>query len=567
MPEIVPMTSQTTYVMGHRNPDTDAICSAVGYAHFLQRTGREDVEAACCGPLNPRTAWVLRYAGVKEPRLLPDLRPRAIDICQRKVVVAHPGETFLDVYQKMVANHYRAIPVVDENGVVVGMPTILEILELLLPAGEVRTEARFVKASLRNIANCLEGALFATGPSLENEEDLVLLVGASSIDTIQARMRKFPPHSLIVLVGDRPRTQRLVVSAGVRCLVLTGGFEPSQELLEAADEHGVCIICTKQDTASAAQLIRCSRQVTGILNSEFKSFDENALASQILRDVRDDHQVLFPVVEKQSGKLLGVISKSDLVEPRRPRLILVDHNEFSQAVPGADEAVIESVIDHHRLSGDLVSREPIRFINEPVGSTSTIVTLFYMRQQMEPEPSIAICLAAGIISDTLHLTSPTTTETDRTMLAWLSRCAGLELEQFSNDFFATGSLLKAYPPREAIESDRKEFVESGWRISISQIEELGLEEFWRQRTELGETLETLRHAQKLDFACLMVTDIARNDSILLTTNCPPIEKAIEYPRIDAHLFRLDGVVSRKKQLFPYLSNVLAKTDAEEVLPA
>ena len=202
-----------------------------------------------------------------------------------------------------------------------------------------------------------------------------------------------------------------------------------------------------------------------------------------------------------------------------------------------------------------------------MGSTSTIVALFFKRGRLEPEPSIAICLAAGIISDTLHLTSPTTTEFDRDILQWLGDCAGVDLEEFSQAFFATGSVLKMYSPRDAIESDCKEFAESGWRISISQIEELGLEEFWNQRLELGETLERLREEQGLDFSCLMVTDIVRNHSLLLTTACAQLEEGIEYPRVEPHLFRLDGVVSRKKQLFPYLSSVLAKTDASKALPA
>ncbi len=547
-------------MIGHRNPDTDAICSAIGYADFLRQTGSPNVEAACCGALNPRTAWVLRYAGLDEPCFLGDLRPRARDLCRKDVVAAQKGDTFLEVYQSMTENNYRAIPVVDAHGRVVGMPTLLEILELLLPVGEMREGARMIKASLRNMANSLNGALFATGPSLETEEDLFLLVGASSLDTIRDRMRKFPPHSLVVIAGDRPSVHDLAVASGVRCLIISGGFDPSTSLLERAEEQGVCLICCQQDTASTAQLTRCSRQVAGILSSDFHSFSENALVSQIVKDVRDSNQVLYPVVQEGSGHLVGVFSKSDLVDPLRTRLILVDHNEFSQAVPGADEATILSVVDHHRLSGDLVSRDPIRFINEPVGSTCTIVGTFYRQNELTPSPAIAICLCAGIISDTLHLTSPTKTMVDEEILHWLAEVAELDLEAFSEDFFATGSLLKNYPPKKAIGSDRKEFTENGWKLSISQIEELGLEEFWKHRESLEAVLEEVRQENALDFACLMVTDIRRNNSVLLTTPTEEVESAIGYPKVQPHLYRLDGVVSRKKQLFPYVSRILSRLE-------
>ncbi len=551
------------YVIGHRNPDTDAICSAIGYADYLRQTGVSNAIPACCGAVNPRTAWVLRQAGLDEPRLLGDLRPRAASLCQQKdLVVAHPEETFLEVYQKMRTHGYRSIPVVDHEGRIMGMPTLLDILELLLPVGEMRAGARTVKTSVQNIVDILEGRYANRGTTLHEERDHSLLVGASSVETVGHRMRQFSPDRLIVITGDRPPVQELAVAARAHCLIITGGFEPDLELLGKAREAGVSIICCAQDTASTTQLIRCSRQVAGILDADFLAFTEDTLVSEIVKSVRESSQVLFPVVGKTSGKLIGALSKSDLIDPKRPKLILVDHNEFSQAVPGADESTILSVVDHHRLSGDLVSRDPIRFINEPVGSTSTIVGTFYRQQQLEPPPAVATCLCAGIISDTLHLTSPTKTVVDEEILHWLAEIAQLDLRSFSNEFFATGSLLKNYPSRDAIESDRKEFTEGPWRLSISQIEELGLDEFWKREDELLAMLEDVRKRHGLHFSCLMVTDINKNNSVMLTTASRPIDDVIEYPRIGRQLYKLDGVVSRKKQLFPYLSRILSKVSPE-----
>ncbi len=556
-------TSDPIYVIGHRNPDTDAICSAIGYADFLRQTGTPEAVAACCGDVNPRTAWVLQFAGLNAPRLLGDLRPRAAALCRNQdVVVARQDETFLEVYRKMRTHGFRAIPVVDDTGRILGMPTLQEILGLLLPFGEMQSGARTVKASLSNVAQTLNGRFLSRGPALTAEQDLFLLVGASSESTVAVRLKTFPLDHLVVITGDRPAIHELAINAGVRCLIVTGGFQPDQALIERAEQSGVCILICDLDTASTAQLIRCSRQVAGIIDHEFTAFTGDTLVSEIVKTVRHSPQVLFPVVNRGDGQLVGVFSKSDLLDPKRPRLILVDHNEFSHAVPGADESLILSVVDHHRLSGDLVSRDPIRFINEPVGSTSTIVGTFYRQAKLAPPREVAICLCAGIISDTLHLTSPTKTQVDAEILAWLAELAQLDLHAFSREFFTTGSLLKNYSAREAVESDRKEFTEGEWRLSISQIEELGLDQFWKCHDELAAVLEDIRQAYDLHFACLMVTDIRVNHSVLLTTASSVIEAAIEYPRIGPRLYQLDGVVSRKKQLFPYLSRLLTRVSPE-----
>src|SRR5690606_9265184 len=181
---------------------------------------------------------------------------------------------------------------------------------------------------------------------------------------------------------------------------------------------------------------------------------------------------------------IGVISKSDLVDPPRIRLALVDHNEYAQAVTGVEEAEIIEVIDHHRLAGDLVSREPIRYLNEPVGSTSTLVARKFLHRDLTPEPGVALCLCAGIVSDTLCLTSPTTTQLDRDILEWLGKIAGIEPKRFTEEFFAVGSLLATGTPDEILNADRKEFTEDGFKVSISQVEERGLHGFDNRRAEL-----------------------------------------------------------------------------------
>src|SRR5690606_22345496 len=224
----------------------------------------------------------------------------------------------------------------------------------------------------------------------------------------------------------------------------------------------------------------------------------------------------------------------------------------------ADEAEIVEVLDHHRLSGNLVTKEPIQFINKTVGSTCTIVGGAFRSHGIKPSREIAVCICAGIISDTLNLTSPTTTDEDRSVLEWASEIAGVDVDRFKEDFFAAGSVLRGGDVAEAIASDRKEFDEGGYRLSISQVEEIGFNNFWPNRKALQEELRQLIREYQLDLACLMVTDITLNDSLLLIEAPEEIRLKIGYPRKDSHLFVLKGVVSRKKQLFPFLSSLLSE---------
>ncbi|MDB6072277.1 MAG: Inorganic diphosphatase [Verrucomicrobiales bacterium] len=545
------------YVIGHKNPDTDAICSALGCAELLRLTRYPDAVAACCGGLNPRTRWVLERAGLEAPHLIMDLRPTAETICRADVIKAHEHETFLDVYQRMERAEVRTIPIVDAEGHVTGIASIQDLLKLLLHNIEDKAEARRVRTTIANMARTLEGHI-ACGKDLDTELDFILTVSASSEETVEDRLHEYPREQLVVVVGDRPEVHRMALEVKVRAIVLTGGAQMAPDLLERARKEGCAVLSCHHDTASTTQLIRCSRRIADAVDRNFKSFGAKTHIANLRTEIQHVPQALFPVVREDTGELVGVFSKSDLLEPPRQRLVLVDHNELSQAVPGAADANILEVLDHHRLSGNLVSREPIRFINEPVGSTCTIVARLYQLSNLRPSPAIAICLCAGLISDTLNLTSPTTTATDREVLSWLAGQAGIVVEDFSRSFFAAGSLLRSSPAETILNTDRKEFVENGWSISISQIEELSLEHFPSRADDLRAALVALAHDRKQDFACLIVTDIRSHNSLLLVTGSQSVIDEIDFPHMAPDLFEMDGVVSRKKQFFPFISRVLAR---------
>ncbi len=550
------------HVIGHRNPDTDAICSAIGYAAFLRESRGDPAVPARCGDLSVRAEWVLNQAGVPAPKLLMDVRPTAASVCRRNVITARRGDTFLSVYRQIIEHGIRSIPVVDAAGCVVGMPTLLELAQLFMPAAVGDADAnRHLRTSEANMLAALDGTFPNGRGAGAKVEDLILMIAGSSFETAQARLRRFPHSTVVFLVGDRPDVQQMAIRNRARCLVITGGFQVDDEIVALARNHDVPVIHTRHDSASAAQLARFSRPISDALHDDFLRFAAKTPLKEIVAAVHDSHQPLFPVVDDDTGALLGVFSKSDLVDAPRARLVLVDHNEFAQAVTGADEADIIEVIDHHRLSGNLRTKEPVRFINEPVGSTSTIVAMMYRLRSMQPDKPTALCLCAGMISDTLNLTSPTTTDTDREILPWLAGIAKIDVQEFTAGFFAAGSMLKDKPPSQALESDRKEFDEAGWRFSLSQIEELGLAEFWNQEAALHIALEKIVAERRLHFAGLLVTDITRHDSVFMVAGDERVTGSIEYPELKRRVFELKGVVSRKKQLLPYVCRLVGKMTA------
>lgn len=544
------------YVIGHKNPDTDAICSAIGYAELLRAVGEEpQAQAARCGEISQRTKWVLERAGLEAPALITDVRTNAGMICHREVIKVAVSDTFLTAYRRMLDAEIRAVPVEDEHGQLCGILRYFDLLKLLLPADTEGMSVRTVHVSLDKLADTLQAqSLGAVLPAPECEEDLILLVGASSQATVAKRL-KLAVHDghvgqFLVICGDRPIIQRHAIDFGVRALLVTGENPVAREILAYAARKGVVVLCCRQDTASASTLIRCSRTVRHVMETRFETICPTEPISRLRKRLASSDQDLFPVVDRSNGAMIGVISKSDFVDPPRMRLALVDHNEYAQAVNGVEEAEVTEVIDHHRLAGDLVSREPIRYLNEPVGSTCTLVARKFFYRSVTPTPGAALCLCAGIVSDTLCLTSPTTTSLDREMLTWLGEIAGVDPGKFTEEFFAIGSLIVNGTPEEILNADRKEFTEQGCVVSISQVEERDLHGFAARRDELEAALTDLHASRHYELTILAVTDVALHHSMILAIGQEPALAKLPFERVDPTLFHAPGVVSRKRQIFP-----------------
>ncbi len=542
-------------VFGHRNPDTDAICSAIAYAEYLRHAGRPDAVAACCGPPNQRTEFVLKRAGLPPPRIVMDVRPQLEDICRRDPPTASLGDSFHDAYQRMKEGDLRAIPVIDSHRRVVGVLSVLNLMDLFFRDAADAARARTVETSLATMCDVVGGS-FQHVLEPGQRDELLVMVGAMSAEGFTERMEAYPARRLVVVCGDRPTIQLPAIEHGVRALVITGGFRLSKGLVELAKAREVSVILSPFDTVNTTLRLKSSQFIDPVVDTDVLTLSAKATAAEVRGTVERSNQPIFPVVG-DDGTLAGLAFKSDVLNPPRPQLVLVDHNELAQAVAGADEAEIVEVLDHHRLGGGLKSTQPIRFVNEPVGSTCTLVARQFRGAGIEPEPAVALCMASGIISDTLYLKSPTTTDIDRDILAWLEPRCGVDLAAYAREFFEVGSALRSKKPDEVIREDCKEFTEQGVRFSISQIEETGFDLFWERKEDLREALEEFARRQGLDFSALLVTDVVSNGSVLLLSRESEAWEEINYPRLDRGLYELKNVVSRKKQLLPLAAQVLA----------
>ena len=541
-------------VIGHRNPDTDAICSAIGYAEFKRRTGLPGAVAARCGDTNERIDFVLETFGVPAPRFVPDVAPKVRDVMEHQVVSVPCTATVAEALSVMDAKNIRVLPVL-EHGVCRGLVSVFKMTKFFFPTPSRLFDSRRVLASLNNLASTLD-ANVVFSQKADVEEDLVLMIGAMNLESFAERLQKYERAKLIVVVGNRVDIQDLAIRENVRCVIVTGGLPVSQAMIDYAKKQGVSLISSPHDTATTAMLCRAAISVKHMIHEEFVSLREDEPLTTAERTAAGSTFQAFPVVDA-NGQTVGVLSKSDFLKKVNRRLILVDHNELSQAVQGADQVEILEILDHHRI-GAMTTRQPILFLNEPVGSTSTIVADQFFRYGAELPKKIAGLLLAGLVSDTLNLTSPTTTDRDVQVLGRLEKISGVNAREFTEKLFASGSVLTSKPAAQAITTDCKEYNELNHTFSVAQIEEIGFDQFWKRKDDVLKALEDYRRYHYYFFSALLVTDVVEQSSLLLMAGAKALQNQIDYPDVEPGIYELAGVVSRKKQLLPYLTHCLEK---------
>ena len=559
----------TTYVVGHKNPDADAICSAIAYAAFKQARGERGYIAARCGNSNARIDTILARFRTPLPYYLSDVSPRVRDLMASDVVSVSEHATCAEALELLDRHHVRVLPVTaSRKGIpgVVGVVSLAALGGVFIPRVSEPRAMRQVHTSLANITRALHGrALHLVGE--KKIEQLYVRLGTMDISSFwSVSIREnIPANQAIVIVGDRHDIQRRSIELGIRALVISSNLEPDDDTVEFAKARGVSVIISPYDSATTSWVVRTASSIERVIERNVPTVGPDVRIADVRKKFFAGLTHALPVVG-DDGALLGIITKTDILKPVSTRLVLVDHNEITQAVPGADEVPIAEIIDHHRL-GALNTSQPILFINEPVGSTCTIVADLFRREGLQPSPDIAGIMMSGLISDTLHLNGPTTTSKDAIILAWLAEIAGVNSKQLADEIFNSGSVILANPPAKIVRSDYKIYEEEGLRFAVSQVEELGFGNFWSQAQPIALALGELRDEEHLAFAALLITDINTQNSLLLVKGDASLIQRISYAHVEQdEIFDLPGIVSRKKQLIPYLSSLIKEMAADGVLP-
>jgi manganese-dependent inorganic pyrophosphatase len=510
--------------------------------------------AARCGDTNERIDFILQTFCVPSPRFVADVSPRVSDVMETNVLSVGPDATVTEALALMDNANVRVLPILDRERRCKALVSVFKTSKFFFPAAGRPFDSRRVIGSLRGLVRALRGRMICAFEP-DREDDLILMIGAMRSASFAERLQSYPPEKLLVLVGDRTDIQELAVNARVRALVVTGGLPVPEEVMETARRNEVSLIVSPADTATTAMLCRSAIPVRHVQDEHFLTFHRDEPISRI-RDVAAGSAFgAFPVVDDE-GRVCGILTKSDFLKPVDRRLILVDHNELSQAVAGADQVEILEIIDHHRI-GSLRTQQPILFRNEPVGSTSTIVADCFFRYGVELPASIAGVLLSGLVADTLNLTSPTTTARDAEVLARLEKLAKVNAREFTDKLFASGSILVSRPAAQAILADCKEYQERGRVFSVAQIEEIGFDNFQRCKGAVQAALAEYCRSKGYFFSALFVTDVVEQTSLLLVAGAPEFLRTIDYPERENGIYEMAGVVSRKKQLLPYLTHQLA----------
>lgn len=538
------------YVVGHKNPDTDSICSAIAYAELKKQITGKNYVAKRAGSVSEETRYVLDYFHVDEPALLQNVFQQLKDVDIRKIDGVSSQASIKEAWAMMRENSIRTLPVLNDQKLE-GIITIGDIANSYMELYDsyLLSEAR---TQYKSIMNTLDGKI-VTGNEHAYFVKGKVVIAASSPDM----MENFIDPDDLVIVGNRYESQLCAIEMDASCLVICQGAEVSKTIRKLASERDVVIISTPHDTFTTARLINQSIPVKYFMTKEHLStFHINDYLEEV-RDVMSKKRYRdFPVIDKK-GRFAGFISRRRLLKPRRKQVVLVDHNERTQAVDGIEEADILEIIDHHRI-GNLETMGPVYFRNQPLGCTATIIYQMYQENQITPSRETAGLLCAAIISDTLLFQSPTCTPMDEATARTLSQIAGINIEEFAKEMFKAGSNLANKSVSEICFQDFKEFHVNELTFGVGQINSMSREELQEIQEKVSPELSNVLKESGLDMVFFMLTNIVDQSTELLccgTSARQTVIDAFELPE-DAERIVLNGVVSRKKQLIPTLVSEL-----------
>jgi manganese-dependent inorganic pyrophosphatase len=532
------------YVTGHRNPDTDSIASAIAYAELKQQLDPDsEYVPVRLGKVNAQTAWVLERSGARRPDPMVHVFLRVSDVMQESFPTADHLQPLREVGRTMAAGDLDIVPVVGDTGELIGVMTERALAHRYIrETGKTHTLAD-APTTISAIAGALDGEL------IEGADGTVSgRVWVHSIDASRSDSRISDGD--VVVVGNRADAQRQSIELGAAVLITSNGMPPADGIRELARERGARIIISPLDSYVSCRMVTLAAPCERLADREPLTVDPDELIADISEQVKDVHYRSAVAVDSRN-RPVGLITRSDLVAPQPRRVILVDHAEAAQSVPGVEQAEIVEILDHHHI-GSIETRIPVTATFDPVGSTATLITERFAGNDIEPMDSTAVLLLCAILSDTVLLNSPTTTDRDRAAIDYLEDLIDVNAVALGREMFDSTSDVSDVPANEIVTRDAKEYtLASGDTISIAQIETVGSRVLER-RAELVEAIGDVRERSGHALAALMVTDILAHETILITAGDEAVVRRAFGEPDDDDLFHLPGVMSRKKQVAPVL---------------
>lgn len=535
------------YVIGHMNPDTDSICSAIAYAELKRKITGQSYKARRAGQVSPETRFVLEHFNVQAPKYIGDVRTQVKDTEYHKGVYVRNDISLKNAWATMQEKNVVTLPVVDKEERLEGIITIGDIARSYMEVYDSHTLAN-ANTPFKNIVETLEGTLI-TGSEEEIFRGGKVLIAAASPDF----MENYIDDGDLVILGNRYETQLCAIEMNAKCLVVCEGAAVSMTISKLAQEKGCIVIQTPFDTFTTARLINQSMPISFFMRTEeIITFTTEDFIADIREVMAKKRHRDFPILDKD-GKFCGMISRRNLLDAKQKKLILVDHNERSQAVDGLEEAEILEIIDHHKLGG-IQTINPVMFRNQPLGCTCTIVYLMYKENRVEIEPSIAGLLCSAILSDTLVFRSPTCTATDKAAAEELAKIAGIDIESYAMDMFAAGSNLENKAPEEIFYQDFKKFTAGDLLFGVGQISSMSDKELESIKEKMIPYMKKALADHQVGMIFFMLTNILDESSELLYEGEGAREILNNAFKLNPEEERvyLKGVVSRKKQMIPSL---------------
>ena len=542
----MPKEAHKVVVIGHRNPDTDSICSAIAYAELKNRTSTLVCEPRRAGKMNQETEFVLKKFGVTPPRMCTDVNPKIRDVDYREMP-GIPGSTSLRRAWKIMRDQQiDTLSITSADNELEGIITVKDLATANMDVFDTAVLAKS-RTSYKNILETLNGTMVV------GNADAVCTTGHIKIGTATPELLESSVEKGdIVILSNRYESQLCAIEKEASLLIICNGAKVGRTIQRIADETGVAIMTTPVDTYAAGKLIsQCAPISYYMTRDDILKFTLVTPVADVLRVMAKVRHRYFPILD-EDGKYCGMVSRRNVIALRKRRIILVDHNEATQAVEGFDQAEILEIIDHHRI-GSLETSGPVYFRNQPVGCTATIITQMYDENGVDIPPQIAGLLLAAILSDTLAFRSPTCTPVDENAAKRLAKIAGVDIEEFSTEMFEAGEKLDGKTPEEVFLQDFKVFMCGDIRFGVAQGSYMTRKNLQAAQALLQPYLEEARNKQNVEDIYMLLTDVPKEESVVICTGryaAEVLSNGFESRPAADGSWTLPGVVSRKKQFIP-----------------